>query len=336
MADDKKVIQQEQDQQRLFASKISLYVGLTIMLLKFFAYRVTNSESILSDALESIVNVVAAFMVIVTIKYSSKPADKDHPYGHGKMEFFSAAFEGGLISFASLLIIVESSTALLYGHIMHDLGHGLVIIIVAGIGNLLLGWYLLHKGKALQSIALQSSGKHVLSDVWTSVGIIVGLALVHLTGWVWLDAVIALSFGLYLGYVGFSIVADASGGLMDKEDPEVIEKITQALKPHMNNGIIDIHEMKVIRSGRYHHIDMHLVLPDHWTIAQTHERIKTFEEAVLNDYLFDGEMNFHYDPCRIKFCSTCDLKACDSRQAPFEPAEKGISIRQSQIDDGAE
>ena len=129
MADDKKVIQQEQDQQRLFASKISLYVGLTIMLLKFFAYRVTNSESILSDALESIVNVVAAFMVIVTIKYSSKPADKDHPYGHGKMEFFSAAFEGGLISFASLLIIVESSTALLYGHIMHDLGHGLVIII---------------------------------------------------------------------------------------------------------------------------------------------------------------------------------------------------------------
>lgn len=331
MTETKSNLEQKNDQARFFAAKVSLIIGVVIMLIKFYAYRLTSSEAILSDALESIANVVAALMVVLTIHYTSKPADKDHPYGHGKIEYFSAAFEGGLVSFAAAFIIVEASAALIYGHTMQNIGTGVIVVIVAGLGNACLGLYLLRRGKALQSIALESSGKHVLSDVWTSVGILIGLGVVSLTGWVWVDAAIALAFGFYLAFVGWGIVAEASAGLMDKEDPAVLKKIAAALKPHMMNGIIDIHEMKVIRSGRYHHIDMHLVLPEHWTILQAHERIHQFEQAVIDDYLFDGEMHFHYDPCRQDFCRTCDLQDCPVRQEPF--TSRGINeipIRQSQ------
>ena len=193
---------------------------------------------------------------------------------------------------------------------------------------------MLQRGKSLQSIALKSSGKHVLSDVWTSVGILLGLAVVYLTGWLWLDAVIDFCFGLYLAFVGYGIVLEAAGGLMDKENPAILKKIAATLKPHLMNGIIDIHEMKVIRSGRYHHIDMHVVLPGHWSVVQVHERIEVFEQAVIGDYLFDGEMHFHYDPCRQDFCSICDLKDCQYRKQVFQP-EKAmpVQIRQSQCGD---
>lgn len=326
--------QEENDRARFFAAKVSLIIGALIMLIKFYAFRLTSSEAILSDALESIANVVAALMVVLTIHYTTKPADKDHPYGHGKIEYFSAAFEGGLVSFAALFIIVEAGSALIYGHTMHNIGMGLIVVVIAGLGNALLGFYLLRQGKALQSIALESSGKHILSDVWTSVGILIGLGIVSVTGWVWLDAAIAMGFGCYLAFVGWGIVSEASAGLMDKEDPEVLQKIAAALKPHMMNGIIDIHEMKVIRSGRYHHIDMHLVLPEHWTILQAHERIEVFEQAVIDDYLFDGEMHFHYDPCRQSFCQVCDLDGCPVRKEPFCPeASKLILIGQSRSSD---
>ena len=322
------------DSQRLWAAKVSLIIGSAIMLLKFFAFKLTSSEAILSDALESIANVVAALMVVITIMYTAKPADKDHPYGHGKIEYFSAAFEGGLVSFAALFIMVESITALIYGHMVHNIGSGVVIVIIAGLSNLALGGYLVRSGKRLQSIALESSGKHVLSDVWTSVGLLLGLAIVHWTGWVWLDAVIAFFFGLYLAFVGYEIVTEAAGGLMDKEDPEVLQDIAAALKPHSMNGIIDIHEMKVIRSGRYHHIDMHVVLPGHWTVEQVHERVKVFEQAAIDDYVVDGEMHFHYDPCRQDFCAVCDLKDCKLRQEEYQPEEPvPVQIRQSQSEE---
>lgn len=323
-----------QDDQRLFAAKISLSIGLLVMTLKFIAVRLTSSQAILSDALESIVNVVAASMVVLTISYTAKPADKDHPYGHGKVEYFSAAFEGGLVSFAALLIIVESCSSLIYGSKLENIHQGLGIVFISGAINFALGYYLVQRGKSLQSLALKSSGYHVLSDVWTSVGLIVGLFLVHLTGWLWMDAVIALGFGFYLAFIGLGIVREAGGGLMDKEDPQVLNKITQAVKPHMQDGIIDIHEMKVIRSGRYHHIDMHLVLPEYWTVLQSHERTKAFEQAVINDYSFDGEMHFHYDPCRRDFCRRCNLKDCPIRQHDFMPDDVDAhAVRQSQSEE---
>jgi len=167
--------------------------------------------------------------------------------------------------------------------------------------------------------------------VWTSVGIIVGLFVVQVTGWVWVDAAIAAIFGVYLAFVGWGIVAAASAGLMDKEAPEVLQTIAAALKPHTQAGIIDIHEMKVIRAGRYHHIDMHVVLPSHWTMDQVHERVTIFEQAAFADYAFDGEMHFHYDPCRQAFCDICDLSDCQFRLQALKSTESThVAIRQSQ------
>ena len=324
------------DQQRMYAARISFIVGIGIMLCKFFAYRVTSSEAVLSDALESIVNVVSAAMVILTIRLTQKPADKDHPYGHGKVEFFSAAFEGGLVACAALFICIEAITSLLYGHQLSRLTEGLLIIAIAGIANLLLGLYLLKRGERLKSLALESSGKHVISDFWTSAGIIGGLLIVKLTGWIWLDSLLALCVGLYLAWVGFKIVKKSVDGLMDGEDQDVLQEIASVLQPHMTQGIIDVHEMKLIRSGRNHHIDLHLVLPEFWSIKQAHERVEQFEEAVFKDYPYEGEMHFHYDACQQNYCAQCDLKECHLRKEPLNPKVKRgeiIPIRQSQSDE---
>jgi len=319
------------EQQQLLIARLSLWFGVAILLLKFYAFRLTDSQAILSDALESVVNVVAAIILVSTLKYAAKPADQDHPYGHGKMEFFSAAFEGGLISFAALYIMLEAGAALLYGHQLHALGQGSAFVIGATGLNALLGWYMIHRGKELNSTAMQASGQHLLSDVWTSVAIVVGLLAVYLTGWIWLDSLLALFAGGLLARAGFNIVRQAASGLMDAEDPEVLKAVAQSLEPHMGKGIIEVHELKIMRAGPYHHIDLHVVLPEFWTIEQAHNRLQQFEQATINDYKFDGEMHFYYDPCQRAYCVRCDLAECNLRNEAFagQQARSGI-IWQSQ------
>jgi len=318
------------DQQRLYAARVSLVVGVLIMLCKFFTFRLTASEAVLSDALESIVNVVSAGMVLLTIRLTSKPADRDHPYGHGKVEYFSSAFEGGLVAFAALLICIEAAGALIYGHELHQLGLGLYLVVIAGLGNLWLGLFLKQRGKRLKSEALLASGSHILSDVWTSIGVLAGLLIVRLTGWVWVDAVFALGVGVYLATVGVGIVRRSIAGLMDEEDPQILHELAQVMQPHMTQGIIDVHEMKLIRSGRNHHLDFHLVLPEFWDVTQVHNRVKEFEAAVFENYPYSGEMHFHYDPCRKNYCQHCDLDNCPIRQVEFEPHMQQVAIKQSQ------
>ena len=176
---------------RTRAGLLSLVVSIVLLAAKYQAYRMTGSTAILSDALESIVNVVAAVFALGGIAFAAQPADRNHPYGHGKIEFFSAAFEGGLIAFAAVLIIYQVLQAFLYGVEIRALDAGLAIVVLAGLANLALGLYLLRVGSAYQSLTLVADGKHVLSDFWTSVGIVVGLLLVRATGLWWLDPVTA-------------------------------------------------------------------------------------------------------------------------------------------------
>ncbi len=296
---------------------ISLVVSIVLLVVKFAAFNLTHSQSIYSDAVESIVNVVAAGMALLVIWYSAKPKDEDHPYGHGKIEFFSAAFEGGLIAFASLLIISEAIQAWWHGQAPSRLKEGLLLVAGAGLANLALGLFLVSRGKKFQSVALRASGTHVISDFYTSAGVILGLILVKLTGANWIDQAAAVIVGGWLGWNGFGLVKESIGGLMDREDPEALRSLAQVFSERAQAGIIQIHHVRMIRSGWYHHIDAHVVIPENWDVKRVHEAINAFEKAVIKRYDYGGEMNFHVDPCRRAYCRVCDVRDCPIRQEPF-------------------
>lgn len=310
-------LSQKEQRSRKWAAVVSLVVGIFLMLTKFWAHNLTNSQAIFSDAMESIVNVVAAGLALFVIYYASKPLDKDHPYGHGKVEYFSSAFEGGLITFAAVLIVVDAVKKYFSGNELTELSLGLVIVCAAGIANLLLGLFLIQQGKKNGSTALRASGKHVITDFWSSVIIILGLAVVVLTGLHWLDSVLAFLVGCYLAYEGVKLVRESIGGLMDEEDLSVLEDLSKIFDSVEFRGIIQIHHVRVIRSGWYHHIDAHVVLPEFWDVNTVHDVMLQFEKAVIKNYKFGGEMNFHVDPCRRVYCKNCDLANCSVREEPF-------------------
>ena len=210
---------------RLRAGLISLAVSVVLLGAKYVAYRLTGSTAILSDALESIVNVVAAVFALGGLLFAGRPADRNHPYGHGKIEFFSAAFEGGLIAFAAVLIIYEVVLSLLRGVEVRQLEAGLGIVLGAGLVNLLLGVFLVRTGRRHSSLTLVADGQHVLSDFWTSIGIVAGLVLVRVTGLAWLDPVVAALVALNLMWTGARLVRQAAGGLLDEEDTALLDRL---------------------------------------------------------------------------------------------------------------
>ena len=298
------------------ASYISLFVSVVLLGAKFWAFHVTHSQAVLSDAIESIVNVIAAAMAIWGIAFANKPADRDHPYGHGKIEFFSAAFEGGLITFASLVIVVEAIRAFVQGSHPQEMGWGVGVLLAAGVGNALLGWYLIRLGRKHGSAAIEASGQHVVSDFWTSAGVVLGLILVWLTGLHWLDPLVALIVGFYLSWTGVKLVRSSVGGLLDAEDLEMLGYLVKIFKARPA-GIIQVHHCRVIRSGRYHHIDAHAVVPEFWNVSVAHQRTEEFEAAVVREYPHSGELHLHMDPCRRAYCRQCDVAECPIRRENF-------------------
>jgi len=284
---------------------------------KLAAWGFTGSSAILSDALESVVNVVAAVFAVFAVHYAAKPADRDHPYGHGKIEFFSAAFEGGLIAFAAILILYEAVGALFSGHVLSELDVGLVLVLGAGLGNALLGLFLVRTGRKHESLTLVADGKHVLSDSYTSAGILVGLLLVKWTGLQWLDPLVACGVALLLFWTGFHLVRHAAGGLLDEEDPELLARLVSVLGPRVGGGIIRLHALRALRAGRFHHVDAHLVVPEFWSVERAHALSDRFAAEVIQRLGVQGELVFHTDPCRRAYCVQCDLDECPVRAEPF-------------------
>ncbi len=300
------------------ASYVSIVVSVVLLIAKFWAYRMTQSQAVFSDAMESIVNVVAAGLAVFVVWFSRKPADRDHPYGHGKIEFFSAAFEGGLIAFASVLICAEAIQALLRGHALQSASLGLAVTLAAGVANAMLGFFLLKVGRRTHSAALEASGKHVLSDFWTSVGVAIGLILVPLTGLQWIDPVVALLMGLLLARTGFGLVRRSVGGLLDEEDREILGHLLKVIGRERPSGIIQVHHVRVIRSGHFHHIDAHAVVPEFWDVSEAHEKTEQFESRLIAGYPNPGELHLHVDPCRRAYCRNCDVADCPIRRHEFE------------------
>ncbi len=302
---------------RIRIAVLSIATSSGILALKWSAFVITGSAALKSDALEGIVNVVASFFALGALIYAERPEDEDHPYGHGKIEHFSSAFEGGLVALAAALILYEGILTLVRGPEVRQLGLGLLINGASGLANGALGWFLLHQGRRLRSAALQADGHHILSDFATTVALLAGLGLAQLTGWLWLDGAIAVALGLWLARTGFMLVRTSSAALLDTEDPALVESLVGALNKLDRPDIISVHKLRTLRSGRHTHIEGHIVVPEFYTVAQAHDLVEEHTAAVVKLAQAGGEFTAHVDPCHRTACAGCKVAPCPVRLVPL-------------------
>ena len=319
--------------ERLRAGWASAAVGTIVFSAKLAAWLVTGSTAVFADAMESVVNVVAAALLLVSLYVASRPADESHPYGHGKIEYFSAGIEGALIAVAAVLIGVESVRALISGATLQRVGLGLGLVVAASVANALLGFYLLRTGRRTRSAALVADAKHVLADVWTSAGVIVGMAAVWATGWARLDPLVALAVAAHVLREGWSLTKDAAAGLMDAADEDLLERLAQSLCKDREPGWIDVHGLRAWRSGADVHADLHLVVPRFYDADQLHGIHDAVERALGEDVLA-GDVVVHFDPCRPPYCKGCVMEDCPVRSSAFE-SRLPLDRRQAVRDDAA-
>ncbi len=302
------------------AIRISLFVGIALMLLKFYVYRITGSAAILSDALESIINVVAAGFAMYSISLSGKPPDDDHPYGHGKIEYFSAGFEGALILIAAIGIFKTGIQRAFQPEVLTSLGSGLLLLSVTCGVNFFLGLYLIRTGGHTGSLALTADGKHVMTDVITSAGVLVGLGVVSATGWFLVDGIIACLVGVQILVSGCRLIRKAFAGLMNEAEPAVMEEIADLLVSAANEHRIDTHQLRAWSAGDRLYIDFHLIMPRFITTETAHDQIKALESLFSNHFDGKAELMVHIDPCTDENCLICRKKRCAQRkQLESEP-----------------
>lgn len=306
-----------QKQQNIVAMRWVLWGSTAIMLVKFTAFWITKSNAILADALESIVNVVAGAFAFVSLKIAAKPKDANHPYGHGKIEFVSAGLEGGLIFTAGFFIIYKSIVNLTEPHELSGLDAALILSSLAGALNLFMGKYLINLGKKNHSLVLQADGHHLMSDVYTSVGLVVGLLLIYLTGWWWLDGVFAIIFAGIILFTGYKLVRKSLAGLLDETDGELINEVLESLNKIRKPIWIDIHNLRVVKHGTMIHIDCHLTLPFFLSLKQTHDQLKLIEDELNSEFNNRLEIFIHPDPCEFTSCSICQVTDCPQRKFKF-------------------
>ncbi|WP_031527046.1 cation diffusion facilitator family transporter [Dyadobacter crusticola] len=308
-------INQNKLKQRLIL--LSFIASILLTGLKFFAYYITSSNAILSDALESIINVIASGFAFYSIYLSAQPKDRNHPYGHGKIEFFSAGFEGALIMIASLFIIIEAVKRLMEPAPIQNLLQGSGFIVFTIFVNTIIGYRLLREGKKANSLALIADGRHLMSDSISSLVLIVSVGLIILTGQVWIDSVASLLFGVFLAYNGFILVSKSVAGLMDASDEALLEKVVHTLRDNKKQDWIDVHNLRVQQYGSDLHIDCHLTLPYYWELQKVHETIHNFENTLKNSHAGETEIFVHADPCLFQCCYFCRIENCPVRQHAF-------------------
>jgi cation diffusion facilitator family transporter len=305
------------DPARVRAAWVSLLAGALICGGKFAAAGLTNSTALLSDALESIVNVVAAALLLYAVYVAARPADRDHPYGHGKVEFFSAGVEGALIAVAALVIVYHATLDLVRGPQLQRLDVGLALSAALALANLVLGAYLVRTGRRTHSEAVVADGHHVLTDVVTTAGVIAGLGAVWLSGWPRLDPLVAIAVALSILRTGWRLVRGAVGGLMDEADVALLGPICDALERERDPAWIDVHGLRSFRSGAVQHTDLHLAVPRYFDADRLHGVGDRVREVVLEALGRPGDVIVHFDPCRPRQCPGCAMSSCPVREAPF-------------------
>lgn len=296
------------------AISISLSVSVVLLSIKFAAFFLTSSAAIFSDAVESIANVMGATMALYALAVAHSPADTEHPYGHGSIEFISAMFEGGMVLLAAVFIVFRTLDAVWHGEFVAEqrIDLGLVLIVLALAVNGSVGLYLVRTGRRHGSMTLEADGKHLLSDALTSVAVLVALVLVRLTGWVYFDPITALLMGIYIAWMAIGLLRRAGERLMDRQDLEDVRLLEDLLDRHVGPAALEpricaYHKLRHRHSGRYHWVDFHIQVPAGWTVEHAHD-VAGAIEGEMERALGEANATAHVEPCAASDCPCCDRR----------------------------
>jgi len=304
--------------QNLQVQKWVAAISVLLLIAKFIAYYITHSVSILTDALESIVNVAAGFIGLYSLYVAAKPRDIDHPYGHGKAEFLSAAIEGTLITSAGTIIIYKAVRNIISPVELQKLDYGIYLVGATALINFIIGYITLQKGKNNNSLALIASGKHLQSDSYSTFGIIAGLLLLLFTGKKWIDPAVAIIFGSIIIYTGYKILRKSIAGIMDEADIELLKKIVNLLNKNKRENWVDLHNLRVIKYGSILHIDCHLTVPWYLNVREAHDELDALSALVRKEFGEAVELFVHVDSCQPHSCKICNKQNCNVRKHNFE------------------
>lgn len=293
-------------------------LSLVLFVTKIIAYYETNSLAILSDALESIVNVVAGFIGLYSLYVAAKPEDIEHPYGHGKAEFISAAVEGTLIVGSGLLIIYETVQNFILQRKLYSLDTGLYLVAATAVINFVAGAICLRIGKKNKSLALHASGKHLQTDTYSTLAIIAGLALMLYTKLYWLDKVIAIVMSVFIIYNGYIIIRKSLAGIMDEADMDLLKQMLVVLNQNKRDNWIDLHNLRVIKYGSRLHVDCHLTVPWYLNVHEAHIEVEALDKLIRREFGESIEFFVHTDGCLPISCPICVKDDCPVRQRPFQ------------------
>jgi cation diffusion facilitator family transporter len=278
-----------------FPMRLSLLVGFFMLATKVFAYWITGSAAILSDAAESVVHVVAVSFAAYSLWLSLKPPDRSHLYGHDKISFFSAGFEGAMIVLAAVYIIFVSIQKWMAGLKLENLGTGTLLVLVAGLINGALGTYLVWAGKKHGSLILEANGRHVLTDCWTSLGVIVGLTLALLTGWLYFDPIFAIFVALNILWTGGNLIRRSIGGLMDEVDSGIEARILDVLREMTANSGVEFHGLRHRNTGNTIWVEVHLLFPNATSLKSAHDLATKIEEKIARELGSRAEVITHLE-----------------------------------------
>ena len=300
--------------QNLQIQKRIAILSVLLFLIKISAYLLTHSVAILTDALESIVNIVAGILGIYSLLVSARPKDKDHPYGHGKVEFISSAIEGTLIFVAGILIIYGASKNLHSPAVVHKLDWGILLVVITAVVNYVAGIVCERVGKKNNSLPLIASGKHLKSDTYTTGGIIVGLILLYYTNIYWIDSVVAILFALIISYTGYKIIRSSVAGIMDEADENLLTEIIATLNKNRGANWVDMHNLRIIKYGALLHLDAHLTVPWYFNVYEAHHEIDQLSGLLRKEHGDSLEIFVHSDACMTFSCAICIKQDCNVRQ----------------------
>lgn len=304
--------------ENLRLQRILILVAIILFIVKIVAWFLTNSLAILTDALESIVNIVAGFLGLYSLNLAAKPKDADHPYGHGKVEFLSAGVEGSMILIAGFFIIYKAVQSFFYPHAIAKLDFGIYLIAATALVNFILGKICISTGKRNNSLQLIAGGKHLITDTYSTSGILIGLVVIYFTDLVFIDSLIACIVAIIIIYTGYKIVRVSIAGIMDEADEKLLKDFVSLLNQHRKENWIDLHNMRIIKYGSTLHCDCHLTVPWYLNVNEAHAEIEALASLIKNEFGEAVELFVHSDPCRDYSCKICSKHDCMVRQHPFE------------------
>jgi cation diffusion facilitator family transporter len=301
-------------EQNIRFQKLITIVAVVLFFGKLTAWYLSGSVAILTDALESTVNIVSAMVGVYSLSVAARPKDYNHPYGHGKAEFLSAAFEGSLIILAGFFIIYEAILHLQHPVKLKKLDEGILLVFVTAIINYAFGVIAVKQGGKNKSLALIASGKHLKTDTYSTIGIVIGLLLIYITKLEWIDSVVAIIFSFIILFTGFRIIRSSVSGIMDEADADLLNEIVQYLNENRKENWIDLHNLRIIKYGSVLHLDCHMTVPWFLNVHQAHAEIDELSRLIKDKYGASVELFVHTDGCMEFSCRICIKSNCDVRQ----------------------